>query len=396
MTYTESLQYLLSLGHETLSMKFGLEGIKALLHELCHPQEGLRSVHIAGTNGKGSTSAMVAEMAHDSGLKTGLYTSPHLVDITERMQINRSPISRDRFAQEKAELVVLEVGLGGRLDATNICRPIVSAITTIGEDHQQYLGTSLAAIAFEKAGIIKPRVPVVSAPQASEAMRVIQARCEELNSPLVVADEIPDLEPVVSPVQGEGFFRMRVETKKDAYDVHLGLRGRHQAVNALVAIHLGEILGFDRSAIEYGLSASTWPGRLELIRRRSLAPLLIDGAHNADGARALADFLREFHSSQDRLEEITLIFGVMSDKALHHMVEVLFPLATTRIVTRIDNPRSVEPEEIAKVAKRAGWDSIVVESTAEALAKADQITSPNGMICVCGSLYLVGEIKSLL
>jgi dihydrofolate synthase/folylpolyglutamate synthase len=434
MTYTESLQYLLSLGHETLSMKFGLEGIKALLHELCHPQEGLRSVHIAGTNGKGSTSAMVAEMAHDSGLKTGLYTSPHLVDITERMQINRSPISRDRFAQlatevraaserlcnkgvleappsffeqvtasgflffaqEKAELVVLEVGLGGRLDATNICRPIVSAITTIGEDHQQYLGTSLAAIAFEKAGIIKPRVPVVSAPQASEAMRVIQARCEELNSPLVVADEIPDLEPVVSPVQGEGFFRMRVETKKDAYDVHLGLRGRHQAVNALVAIHLGEILGFDRSTIEYGLSASTWPGRLELIRRRSLAPLLIDGAHNADGARALADFLREFHSSQDRLEEITLIFGVMSDKALHHMVEVLFPLATTRIVTRIDNPRSVEPEEIAKVAKRAGWDSIVVESTAEALAKADQITSPNGMICVCGSLYLVGEIKSLL
>ena len=415
-------------------MKFGLEGIKALLHELCHPHEALRSVHIAGTNGKGSTAAMLAEMASASGLRTGLYTSPHLVDITERIQINRSPISKDRFAQlatevraaserlcrkgvlqtppsffeqvtaagflffaeEKAELVVLEVGLGGRLDATNICRPVVSAITTVGEDHQQYLGNSLAAIAFEKAGIIKPGVPVVSAPQSTEAMGVIRARCQELSSPLVVADELLVLEPVVSPRQGEGFFRMRVETKKDAYDVHLGLRGRHQAVNGLVAIHLGEILGFDRSAIEYGLSASPWPGRLELVRRKSLAPLLIDGAHNADGARALADFLREFHSSQDRREEITVIFGAMSDKALHQMVEVLFPVATTRIVTRIDNPRSVEPEEIAKVAKRMGWDSIVVESTAEALAKADQVTSPNGMICVCGSLYLVGEIKSLL
>ncbi len=434
MTYDESLQYLLSLGHETLSMKFGLEGIKALLHELCHPQEGLRTVHIAGTNGKGSTSAMVAEIAQASGVRTGLYTSPHLVDITERMQINRTPISRDSFArfasqvraagerlcrrgvlqtppsffeqvtaagflffaEEKAELVVLEVGLGGRLDATNICRPVVSAITTIGEDHQQYLGSSLAAIAFEKAGIIKPGVPVVSAPQPDEAMSVIQARCVQLNSPLVVADDVPVLDPMVSPVHGaEGFFRMRVETQMNAYDVSLGLRGRHQAVNALVAIHLGEILGFDRSAIEYGLSASPWPGRLELVYRKSLAPLLIDGAHNADGARALAEFLREFHTSRET-RELTLVFGVMSDKALQQMVETLFPLATTRIVTRIDNPRSVEPGEIAKVAEQAGWSSIVVDSTAEALAKADQITSPNGLICVCGSLYLVGETKALL
>lgn len=423
MTYTQSVEYLLGLGHETVSMKLGLETIRALLHELCHPHQMLRTVHIAGTNGKGSTSAMVAEMAQAEGLLTGLYTSPHLVEISERMRINGKNIDHDDFtrltsrvrtacenlvhrgslpappsffeqvtaiafcyfAESRIGVEVLEVGLGGRLDATNICRPEVCAITPISGDHQSYLGHSISEIAFEKAGIIKPKVPVVSAPQVPEAMEVIERRCRELHAPLIVAQEESLIE-----ASGDGFFRI----SSNEYDVKLGLRGRHQVINALVAIHLAELLGFRKSSIDAGLSNVRWRGRLDLIRRMGKAPLLIDGAHNPEGAQTLRNFLDEFYPVTST--QVTLVFGAMNDKALDEMVHTLFPAAQRRIAVRIDNPRSVDPHEIVRVAGDHGYDVTAAKDSSEGLRLADELTPENGLVCVCGSLYLVGEVYSLL
>lgn len=423
MTYAQSVEYLLGLGNETVSMKLGLETIRALLHELCHPHQMLRTVHIAGTNGKGSTSAMVAEMAQAEGLMTGLYTSPHLVEITERIRINGERINHDDFAGlasrvrtasenlvqrgslpappsffeqvtalafcyfagRKIDLQVLEVGLGGRLDATNICRPDVCAITPISGDHQTYLGHSISEIAFEKAGIIKPQVPVVSAPQATEAIEVIERRCRELHAPLIVARD----EPLIA-ASGDGFFRI----SSNEYDVKLGLRGRHQVTNALVAIHLAELLGFRKSSMEAGLSNVRWRGRLDLIRRMGKAPLLIDGAHNPDGAQTLRSFLDEFYPVASM--PVTLVFGAMNDKALEEMIRILFPAAQRRIAVRIDNPRSVVPHEIVRVAGDHGYEAIEAKDSREGLRLAYELTHENGLVCVCGSLYLVGEAYSVL
>ena len=425
MNYAQSVEYLLGLGHETIAIKLGLESIRLLLHELCHPHQTLRTVHIAGTNGKGSTSAMIAEMARADGLVTGLYTSPHLVDITERIKINGIPIAHDEFAhlatrvrnasenllgrgalpaqpsffeqvtalafcyfaQQRVELVVLEVGLGGRLDATNICRPEICAITPIGGDHQSYLGHTLAEIAFEKAGIIKARIPVVSAPQADDVMGVIQRRCAELDAPLIIARDDPRVR-----VTGDGFCTLALKTARSEYDVTLGLRGRHQVTNALVAIHVGELLEFKQGSIEAGLRSVVWPGRLDLIKRPGKAALLIDGAHNPDGAQTLRGFIDEFYPPDSTA--ITLVFGAMSDKALDEMIRILFPVASNSVAVRIDNPRSVEPEEIVRVAKSHGYDATSARDSREGLKLAEETTPEDGLICVCGSLYLVGEIYS--
>jgi len=426
MTYAQSVEYLLGLGHETVSIKLGLETIRALLHELCHPHQMLRTVHIAGTNGKGSTAAMVAEMADAEGLRTGLYTSPHLVEITERISINGKRIdhndfarlaSRVRiasenlvhrgslpappsffeqvtaiafcyFAESKIDVEVLEVGLGGRLDATNICRPEVCAITPISGDHQSYLGHSISEIAFEKAGIIKPGVRVVSAPQSVEAMDVIERRCRELHAPLIIAQNEPRIE-----ASEDGFFRMSLRTSLNEYDVKLGLRGRHQVTNALVAIHLAELLRFRKSSIEAGLKNVQWRGRLDLIRRKGKAALLIDGAHNPEGSKTLRSFIDEFYPLAST--PVTLVFGAMSDKALDEMIRTLFPAAQRRIAVPIDNPRSVDPHVIVRVAGDQGYDATAAKDSREGLRLADDLTPENGLVCVCGSLYLVGEMYDL-
>jgi len=426
MTYAQSVEYLLGLGHETVSIKLGLETIRALLHELCHPHQMLRTVHIAGTNGKGSTAAMVAEMARSEGLVTGLYTSPHLVEITERISINGRRIDHTDFArlashvriasenlvrrgslpappsffeqvtaiafcyfaENKIDVEVLEVGLGGRLDATNICRPEVCAITSISGDHQSYLGHSISEIGFEKAGIIKPGVPVVSAPQSIEAMEVIERRCRELHAPLTIAQEEPRIE-----ASEDGFFRMSLRTSLNEYDVKLGLRGRHQATNALVAIHLAELLRFRKSSIEAGLKNVQWRGRLDIIRRKGKAALLIDGAHNPEGTKSLRHFIDEFYPLTST--PVTLVFGAMSDKALDEMICTLFPAAQRRIAVAIDNPRSVDPQVIVRVARDQGYETSVAKDSREGLRLADELTPENGLVCVCGSLYLVGEIYDL-
>ena len=428
MNFEEATKYLYGLGNETLVMKLGLESVRALARALDDPQRRFPAVHIAGTNGKGSTAAMIASVLRAAGLSAGLYTSPHLVTITERIRIGGDEIAPDEFArlatdvraageglvaenalpapptffeqatmiaylffaERKVDLAVLEVGLGGRLDATNICEPVVTAITPVGFDHQKYLGDTLASIAGEKAGIVKPGAPVVIAPQSGEAMNAIVARCEELNAPMIAPSDPSDIEAACGP-ENIGRYRFRYRSSRDEYALRLGLRGRHQITNALVAIHIAEqlrIAGFDipQSAIVEGLNNAEWPGRLEMIRvSPSQAPLLLDGAHNAEGARALRDFLDEHFRSTP----ITIIFGVMADKAIGEIGDILFPAARQVIVTRIASPRAAEPSAIAEASHR---DVIRVENAGEALTEALRITPPDGLIVVCGSLFLVGDV----
>jgi dihydrofolate synthase/folylpolyglutamate synthase len=429
MSFEEAIKYLYSLGNETLAMKLGLESVRALARTLDDPQRKFPAVHIAGTNGKGSTSAMTANVLRAAGLRAGLYTSPHLVSITERIRIGNDEIAPDEFArlasivraagerlvaentlpapptffeqitmiaylyfaERKVDLAVMEVGLGGRLDATNICEPAVTAITRIGFDHQKYLGDTLASIAAEKAGIVKTGAPVVIAPQSSEAMKAIASRCEEITAPMILTSEPSDIE-AASFAEDIGRYRFRYRSPSDEYALRLGLRGRHQITNAIVAIHIAEQLrlaGFDipHAAIVEGLNNAEWPGRLEMIRLApSQAPLLLDGAHNIDGARALRDFLDEhFHSTP-----ITIIFGAMADKAIGEMSDILFPAANQVIVTHVASPRAAESNAIAEASHR---DVIRMENAVEALDEALRVTQPDGLIVVCGSLFLVGEIR---
>lgn len=428
MNFAESISYLYSLGNEVLAMKLGLETVRALAEALGNPQQKFPAIHIAGTNGKGSTAAMTEAILRAAGLRVGLYTSPNLISITERFRVNGEDISENDFArlvtvvrrageslvasgklevvptffeqvtmivylhfvENNVDLAVLEVGIGGRLDATNICQPAVTAITAIGFDHQQYLGNTLAEIAGEKAGIIKTKVPVVVAPQPAEAMRAISARAEELKAPLVsVADESFTVEPGTF-----GRYRLRYRD----YDVLLNLRGRHQAENAMTAILIAEQLQqlgwkIERDSIEEGLSLADWPGRLQLIESAKLpAPVLVDGAHNPAGAEMLRNFLAENYADVP----ITIIFGAMADKSSVEMAEVLFPIARHLILTKANNPRAASLQSIVEQTKTLRQDTVCTESLAEALAEAARITPADGLIVVCGSLYLVGELLTLV
>ena len=432
MNFPETLNYLYSLGHETLAMKLGLESIAALCEALENPQNNYTTVHIAGTNGKGSTAAMTEAIALAAGHRVGLYTSPHLVEITERIRSNGANILPDDFArlatrvraaceellitqklpalptyfeqvtaigflyfaEQNVDLAVLEVGLGGRLDATNICAPTVCAITPVSLDHQEYLGTQLAEIAAEKAGIIKAGIPVIVAPQAPEAMQSIVARANELQAP-VIDIEAPENKAIIDEAS-TGMFHFQYHTAVADYAVQLNLRGEHQTINARTAIHIAEVLRqhglcIAKSAIEAGLQNVQWDGRLELIEHKG-RQVLLDGAHNMAGAKTLQEFLRDYEKDVP----ITMIFGVMSDKAIAGMAEMLFPFATTLIATRINNPRSADPLVISETATHLATPSLRAEAVADALAQALHRTPANGLICVCGSLYLIGEVKRLL
>jgi dihydrofolate synthase/folylpolyglutamate synthase len=432
MNFPETLSYLYRLGHETLAMKLGLESIGALCEALGNPHLQYATVHIAGTNGKGSTAAMAEAIALTAGHRVGLYTSPHLVEITERIRVNGADISPTEFArlatqvravceqlvasrtlpalptyfeqvtalgflyfaEQNVDLAILEVGLGGRLDATNICAPTVCAITPVSLDHQEYLGAQLAEIAAEKAGILKPNVPVIVAPQAAEAMQVMAAKAAAVNAPLIAVAALQN--EVVIDEAASGMFHFQYHTAVADYAVQLNLRGEHQTINARTTIHLAEQLRqqglcIPKAAIEAGLQQVHWDGRLELLEIEG-KQLLLDGAHNMAGAKTLQDFLRDYEKDVP----ITMIFGAMSDKAIAGMAEMLFPFATTVIATRINNPRSADPLVISEAATQLATPSLRAESVSEALPQALQHTPTNGLICVCGSLYLIGEVKRWL
>ncbi len=419
MNFGEAVQYLLSLGHETLAIKLGLRNTELLLNALDDPERAFPSVQIAGTNGKGSTAAMLDSICRAAGIKCGLYTSPHLVSITERIRISGVEITRDDFAacasvvREASEQLVrdkriealptffeqlttiallafrnagvewaiLETGLGGRLDSTTAANASVVAITPIAMDHEEYLGHTLASIAAEKAAIIRPGVKAVIAKQQPEALEVLAARCEETG----VTPVFENGEHTIEETTRGGRFCVTFDNRYER--VELGLRGRHQIQNAAVAIRVAELLRIPATAIVTGIETATHPGRLELVPHKP--PFLLDGAHNPAGCQSLRDYLDEFAPGP-----LTLVFGAMRDKRLDQIGEILFPVARLLILTPVENPRSASIEMLQPIADRfANGNVVAAQSSAEALSIATEKTPPNGLICVAGSLYLIGELR---
>jgi dihydrofolate synthase / folylpolyglutamate synthase len=413
MDFADAVQYLLSLGHETLTIKLGLRNTELLLAALDHPERAFPSVQIAGTNGKGSTAAMLDSICRAAGIRSGLYTSPHLVSITERIRVAGEEITPEEFARHatvvrwvaeqlvasgkiealptffehvtaialvafreaRVELAILETGLGGRLDATTAAGASIVGITSIAMDHEDYLGSTLAEIAAEKAAVIRPGVTAVIAKQPPEALAVLLKRCDEVG----VQPSLP----------GE---RDLLDFPKQ---ICLSLRGTHQIENASVAIRLAESLrlhGFTITdeQICLGLATTQHPGRLELIP--SQPAFLLDGAHNPAGAQALRKYLSEHNQ-----HPLTLIFSAMSNKKLHQIAEILFPLAGCLIVTSLDNPRAASVETLASLARRFCKGKVIESaSSADAVQTAIGETRAEGLICVTGSLYLIGETRPMI
>jgi dihydrofolate synthase/folylpolyglutamate synthase len=433
MLFDEAIKYLLSLGHETLSIKLGLANTETLLEALGNPHKDFRKVQIAGTNGKGSTAVFLESICRHAGIRTGLFTSPHLISITERIKIESEQISDDEFARHtttvketatrlvtqgdlqtlptffehvtaiallafreaRVELAILETGLGGRLDSTTAAEAEVVAITPVAMDHEEYLGSTIAQIAGEKAAIIRPGVTAVIGLQTSEALDVIIRRCaaQGIEPTLVETSPISHL----GGMSGDGRYELVFESTPGHNEkVQLGLRGRHQIDNALVALALAESLskrGFpiSQTAIVHGLETATHPGRLELWNCKP--PLLFDGAHNPAAARTLHHYLAEFVKSP-----VTMIFGAMKDKRLQEMASLLFPRANELILTEIDNPRAASIQDLIG-AVPADFDRnkiSTVSSVSEAVCKAREITPQDGLICITGSLYLIGAAQEIL
>lgn len=412
MSYPESVRFLYALGNElTAGAKFGLERLRALLEGLGNPERSLRVIHVAGTNGKGSTCAMIASACHAAGLRTGLYTSPHLISPTERIRINGEAVSEERFTElfervhQKAEamlesgeldahpsyfetvtamgfeafedatdVVVLEVGLGGRLDATNVVTPALTVITPVDYDHEAFLGNTLPSIAGEKAGILKPGVPVVLAPQLPEAEDVIAARAKELSCPVVHVEDRTANQIELSPY-GSSFLL-------EGQEFTCPLAGEHQVVNAITAIVAAREFGLALSEISRGIAATHWPGRLEVVRRRP--DFILDGAHNPAGARALASYIRRFCGGRP----VWIVYGAMRDKAIEEVTSQLFPLASKLILTAPDFPRALRPEAIAQMADHP--NIVRTPNIAAAITAAEQAPE-EAMVFFTGSLFVVGE-----
>jgi len=411
---------------EFFGIKLGLDTIAAILAELELPHTKYPVIHLAGTNGKGSVAAMVSHALTVAGRRTGRYTSPHLVALEERFALDGRAVAAsdlDRalhrvrgavatlmergaldvdptyfeittaaafeiFCNQRVDVAVVEVGLGGRLDATNVVAPAVTAITSIDLDHEAHLGPTLAAIATEKAGIIKPGVPVIVGALKPEALRAVATIAAAKGAPLVASDGAE----IDADSTGTGQYRVTVRTDRGTYGpVDLGLRGRHQIGNAVIAAlvleRLPADLAIDRTAVETGLRDARWPGRLDLVAVGGRT-VLIDGAHNPAGARALASYLSEANP-----HGLPIVFGVMADKRAREMLAELLPFARPLIVTRAPGARAADPQTLASMFPDAPATIVVEPSIERALATA---WSVNDAIAVAGSLYLAGEVYRLL
>lgn len=405
MTYPEALNHLGSA--RRFGMKLGLDLMRGLASRLDDPQKRLRFIHLAGTNGKGSTAAFCESCLRADGSRVGLYTSPHLVSIRERIQVDRVPISESdfargmkeimaaaegeptffelmttlalwHFAREKVDWVVWETGLGGRLDATNIVRPEVSVITNIGLDHTQYLGTTLGEIAREKAGIIKPGVPVVSGIGEGEAAEIVAAESRRLHAPLSVVKK-------VVAAQNLGLREGRQMARFDGRDYVLGPIGGHQVANAACALAALRQLSVPPSpdAIARGLETTSWAGRFQIVSETPL--MVLDGAHNTEAMERLLETWREFLASRGREgERAHLLFASVSDKDISGVARLLLPNIAEVTLARLQNERSADPAALAHYF--AGVPCQVIESVSAFHPTASR------PVLATGSLFLVGEM----
>lgn len=452
--YREALNWLFSFAtyqHKTAdayqASKLNLERIRAILARLGNPQEKFQAVHIAGTKGKGSTAAMCESVLRASGVRTGLYTSPHLHTFRERIRVNGEFIPRrtvvegidrlrsipddypdvlvfelitalafDFFARSGIEFAVVEVGLGGRLDATNVITPRVSIITSISFDHMAILGNTLAQIAREKAGIVKPGVPVVSAPQSAEAERVIERVAQEAGAPLIAVepslqfkiqnskfairamDQTLDYQRLaieqLSPSNLQHLHHTQVQVSPVS-NLKLNLLGSHQldnAATAIAAMHalMAQDVPISEATIRQGIESTLWPGRFEILERQPY--LIVDGAHNRDSARQLVATIDALLDGR----RVQWLFGASDDKDVRGMFAELLPRSADIILTRANHPRATEPETLAKLANEFGGRSVTTKNTAEALQIARGRMDRFQVTVITGSLFIVAEARGLI
>ncbi len=421
MTYSSAIEYLYGL--QKHGIKLGLETMRTVLGRLGNPERRFKSLHIGGTNGKGSTAAMTAAMLQAAGYRVGLYTSPHLVDFRERVRVNQVMIGEEQvaeltqrlrenlpsgltptffelttamaflhFAESGVDVAVLEVGMGGRFDATNVVEPEASAIITIGLDHQEFLGATEAAIGFEKAGIIKPGVPVVVGRIDGPAWDVIRQTAADRGAPLLRLGQ-----DFLTVGEGPEGFSYRGRSKR--FDgLSCSLVGRHQLDNAACAIALleaaeGRGISVDETSVRRGLESVSWEGRLEVVERGP--DLLLDGAHNPAAALVLADYLREWRAPRPEARVI-LVLGMMRDKDHSRFVEPLHRLVSEVVLTQVDMARSASVQDLRETVGSRFPQCHVAPAAAEALALAKARATAQDLICVTGSLMLVGEVKALV
>ncbi len=417
----ESYDELLSWAYDLqkFGIKFGLSSTEWLLERLGNPHHGRKFIHIGGTNGKGSVAAVLSAVLTASGLRTGLYTSPHLIRFEERFRVNDRMIDRettrelmarareavnekepptffefttamalDLFARENTDFAIMEVGMGGRLDSTNIIRPLASIITTISLEHQQYLGDTLASIAGEKAGIIKSGVPLVSAVTQDEVVRIFADRCRELGSPFYL------LGRDFSARETDGAFGYQ-GLHRSLTGLVPGLPGRHQADNAALALCALELLephGFswDETIIRHGVESPRWPGRFQVVADNPVT--VLDGAHNPGAARTLADTVKRCYPGK----RVVMVVGMMADKDIRAALGIFFSAADEAILTRPAYTRAASPEVLAE---EAGASSIPVETCPnlkEAIERGRAKAGRDGVLVITGSLFTVGETMEIL
>jgi dihydrofolate synthase/folylpolyglutamate synthase len=418
MSYDKALSYLYDL--QKYGIKFGLSSTSNLLARLGNPHKNLKAVHIAGTNGKGSTAAMLSAVLTRIGMQVGLYTSPHLVRFNERFRINDQDVD-DRviidvflrvkdvvdegepptffemttamalclFAERAVDYAILEVGMGGRLDATNIIQPEITIINNIAFDHQEFLGLTLGRIAREKAGIIKQGVPLITAVKQPAALAVIKERCSALGAPCYrVGQQIKVRSRSARCFSYRGL-KWRLE------NLQLPLAGRHQLLNAATALGALEVLEQlgrlhpTTEQLQEGLNKTRWPGRLEWFSQRP--PVLLDGAHNNAGIVSLRKALQEEYT----YKRLIIVLGIMADKDLWGMLHRLAPLADHIILTRPRYERAAEPEALREMAGEFANRTELIRSVRQALKRAMTLATPEDLVVVTGSLYFIGEVKEI-
>ena len=418
MNYTETMKYLNSFGR--FGSKLGLERTLELLKLLGNPQHDFKSVHIAGTNGKGSVTAMVSSILQESGFRVGMYVSPHLDDFRERIVVNKVQIPRKTlisliervkplipgversstqptffeittaiafkyFSERKVDYAVVEVGLGGRLDATNVITPEVSIITNIGLEHTDVLGKTIDSITAEKGGIIKEGVPVVTAEKKREALEVLDRICKEKNAKLIQLTEYASLRNVKCDLTGCTF---DLKTLLRNYSrLKVKLLGEHQVENAALSVIAAEQIGVGERSIRSGLAKTKWPGRLEILQKKPL--VVMDSAHNSPAMRMLRNSLDIF-----KYNNLILVLGVMKDKEIGKIVDEIVPAADVVVINKPNLERAAQPELIMRQVERHNKSLRIVEDVKSSVRYAKSIAGKNDMILITGSIYMLSEARA--
>jgi len=426
LNYEEAMEYLKNTSK--FGMNLGLRRVERLLEYMGNPEKELRCIHIGGTNGKGSVTSMISSVLMECGYKVGIYTSPYLQRFTERIKINNDEIEKNDIArlmtyikplvqrlldegydhptefelitaimfkyfnEKKVDIAVIEVGLGGRLDSTNVIDPLVSVITSIDYDHMNILGNTLGEIAYEKAGIIKKNGIAVVYPQRDEALSVIKKVCGDRNARLIEVEEKGIYLKHYS-LDGQVF---DLKVHDESYiDLKMKLLGEHQLLNAKTAITALKALKYrgieiDKEKIFQGFKKVTWPGRLEVMRKNPV--LLLDGAHNLQGVKSLKDALGKYFNYNN----LILVMGILRDKQVEDMCQILTPIASAIITTEPESERALKADELGKIASKYCPNVIVCRDINEAFSKGESLAREGDILLFCGSLYLIGHVRTLV